>query len=284
MTIRLNPRWLLVSVLAFSLQFCRAQSIPPSLSFNLGPEVAPETQLWDLTGQYNINLDVEGRNGLSMPVQISFFLIQDASGKLSNPADSTGGLVFNNDDNSSFVVTTKIAGKVTGSGGFAHAHFTVHFQGNGFFGGIQNVTVTGSFNVDADTDPSTGELVATKITHFEANMPGVNNVKGTADFVTGLPSGVNGSWNLSLNVAGLSKFTGVGSVNMPTQSFGVDLNGKFKGGLINLKATGATDVPNTSSGKGSSAKILLTPSFDTLQVDGKLLGQKISFNVTTSSD
>ena len=33
MTIRLNPRWLLISVLLFSLQFCRAQTeIPPYVS------------------------------------------------------------------------------------------------------------------------------------------------------------------------------------------------------------------------------------------------------------
>src|SRR6185312_1813732 len=100
MTIRLNPRWLLISALVFSLQFCRAQTqIPPSLSFGLGPDVAPETQLWDLTGDYNVALEVVDHNGLSIPVAISFSLHQDPSGKLSSPVGNISGIVFNNDDN-----------------------------------------------------------------------------------------------------------------------------------------------------------------------------------------
>src|ERR1700750_2261084 len=129
MTIRLNPRWLLISALVFSLQFCRAQTeIPPSLTFGLGPDVAPETQLWDLTGDYDVHLEIVTRNGLAIPVEISFSLKQDPSGKLTGPAGNISGLVFNNDDNSAFAISTKISGKVTGSGGLARAHFTVRFS------------------------------------------------------------------------------------------------------------------------------------------------------------
>ena len=144
MTIRLNPRWLLISVLLLSLQFCRAQTeIPPSISFSLGPAVAPETQLWDLSGDYDIFLEVVDHNGLAVPVEISFSLHQDPSGKLSSPVGNVSGVVFNNDDNSAFAITAKVAGKVTGSGGLARAHFTVHFSGNGSFGGLQNLSIGG---------------------------------------------------------------------------------------------------------------------------------------------
>src|SRR4051812_33054284 len=113
MTIRLNPRWLLVSALLFSLQFCHAQiEIPPTLSFDLGGTDVPESQLWDLTGRYDVNMDVVGRNGLSVPVQLSFFLIQSPTGKLSSPVNDVVGLVFNDDDNSAFAVFTSVSGKV----------------------------------------------------------------------------------------------------------------------------------------------------------------------------
>jgi len=87
-----------------------------------------------------------------------------------------------------------------------------------------------------------------------------------------------------LNVAGLTKFVGTGVLAVSGQTLGLDLDGKFKGGLIKLNARGAGDVVNTQPGQGSNAKIFLTPSFDTLQLDGKLLGQRISFNVSTSTD
>lgn len=281
MTIRLNPRWLLISALVFSLQFCRAQPVPPSLSFDLGPNVATETQLWDLSGSYDLNFEISARNGLSMPVEISFTLAQDASGKLTGPAGGISGLVFNNDDNSAFAISTKISGKVTGSGGLARAHFTIHFSGNGSFGGLQNVPVSGSLTVDGDT--SSGDLSG-RIKGFTANVGGLNHLAGKTDFSVALPT--DGSWNLSLHLAGLTKFVGVGAINTPQHPFGLDLEGRYNNrlGLIALKAKGADDVINTISGKGSNPKIFVTPSFDTLQVEGKILGQKMSFNVGTSPE
>jgi len=281
MTIRLNLRWLLISALLFSLQFCRAQTIPSSLSFGLGPDVAPETALWDLHGDYDVFLQVNARNGLSVPVEISFSLAQSPAGKLSSPAGNISGLVFNNDDNSAFAITTKVVGKVTGSGGFARAHFTVRFRGNGSFGGLQNLSVSGSLTVDAETDPVSGQLLSSRFSEFRAKIDGVNRVSGRSDFAVGLPT--DGSWNLTLDVAGLNKFTGTGIVAMPQESFGMDLKGGFRGGLIRLKAKGAKNVLNAQPGHGLKANILLTPSFDTLQLAGKLLGQRISFNVDTTA-
>jgi hypothetical protein len=166
---------------------------------------------------------------------------------------------------------------VTGFGGIARAHFTIHFAGAGALGG-QNTDINGSLTVDAETDPSTGQLVGTKLSSFTASFPGLNSIKGKADFATGLPS--DGTWNLTLNMVGINKITGSAVVATPLQSLGLDLAGKFKGGLFVIRATGGTDVPNTVSGIGSSGTILLPDTFDTIQFNGKLLGQKLSFNVS----
>jgi hypothetical protein len=252
------------------------------MSFDLGTDNPTDCKLWDLSGNYDVTFSIQGRNGLSVPVEISFALTQDPSGKISTPAGNVSGLVFNNDDNSSFAITTQITGKVTGSGGFARARFTIHFSGNGTFGGIQNVSVSGSMTVDAETD-SEGGLLSGQIRNFTSNMGnGLNHISGKSDFAAGLPS--DGTWNLTLNVAGLTKFSGTGSIAVSGQTLGLDLSGKLQNQLVKLNAKGAGDVLNTQPGQGSNAKIILTQSFDTLQLDGKLLGQKISLHVTTATD
>jgi hypothetical protein len=267
------------------VQFCRAQ-IPQSASFNLGPAVAPETQLWNLSGDYTINIDIESRNGLSIPVQISFSLVQDTAGKLTGSPGAVSGLIFNNDGNSAFAIGTTVSGKVTGSLGFARARFTVHFAGNGQFGGRQNLEVTGSITVDAETDPSTGQLTG-RVRNFTADIGnGFNHISGKSDFAMALPSGVDGSWNLTVNVAGLQKFNGIGVITVPQGPYGINLNGHYNPVLdvIDLKAKGAGGVPGTFPGTGLNARVILDSTFDTLQVDGKLFGQKVSFNVTTATD
>src|SRR3954464_6385581 len=127
MTIRFNPRWLLVSVLMLSLQFCRAQNIqiPPTLTFDLGTSNSIESQVWDLNGSYVVSLEVLGKNGLSVPVQVAFTLIHSPSGKITTTTNEpvNCSVVFNNDDQSAFACQATISGKVTGVAGFARVHF-----------------------------------------------------------------------------------------------------------------------------------------------------------------
>jgi hypothetical protein len=270
-----------------SLQFSRAQiQIPPTLSFDLGAPDVPETQVWDLNGTYVVSLEVLGKNGLSAPVQVAFTLIHSPNGKLTTTTNEpvNCSVVFNGDAQSAFACLATISGKVTGVAGLARVHFSIHFTGNGNYTG-RATTINGSLSVDAEVDStSEGQLLGVKVSKFNANFPQVGNtIKGPSDFAAGLPPGVNGSWNLTLKLLGLSKLTGTGVIALPSESLGVHLSGKFKNGLVSVKATGADDVPNTVSGKGVSGNILLPPSFDTIQFDGKILGQKLTFNVTTAA-
>ena len=288
MTIPLNPRWLLVSVLLISLQFCRAQDeiqVPPTLTVALGSDASTDNKLWDLTGNYDVNITVVDHNGLSIPVLISFFLSQDANGRLTTSPGNVTGLIFNNDDNSSFAIFTAVSGRVTGSGGFGRARFTVRFAGNGSFGNVQNVTVRGSMTVDAEMDPSSGQLVSSRKTRFTARISSLNTVKGTADdLAASLPGGVDGTWNLTLNLAGLQRLTGNGIIGMPNNAFGLSLNGRFNDPLFRIQARGASNVPNARSGGNSRANIFLSSDFSTIQVNGRLLGQKVSLNMPTEPD
>ena len=206
MTIRLNPRWLLISALMFSLQFCRAQvQVPANLSFNLGTtDAPPASQLWDVGGSYGLSLLVVQKSGIEVPVQISFNLIQAANGKLSTVSNDFGqGLDIS--DNSFFAITPSISGKVTGVGGIARVHFTVRFNGNGTLAGHPDVPVSGSLTVDAETDSNSGQLVGVKVSKFSASFPGFSTLKGQAQFGSDLPPGVDGSWNLTLQLVALAK-------------------------------------------------------------------------------
>ena len=276
MTIRLNPRWLLISALIFSLQLCRAQvQVPPTLSFDLGSSNAPGTQLWDVGGSYSVNLLVDERSGLEVPVQISFTLIQDANGKLSTVSNDFQSLVIS--DNSLFAITSQISGKVTGSGGFARVHFTIHFTGSGNLAAHNDVPVEGSLTVDAEPDASTGQLVGVK-SKFSAGFSGFSSLRGTTQFAAGLPPGIDGSWNLTLQLVALGKVSGTGTINTPSRSLGLDLSGAFKGGIFKVKARGANDVQDAQDGTGSSATIFLSPPFDSIVLNGKFLGQKLSIS------
>jgi hypothetical protein len=285
MTIRLNPRWLLVSALMLSLQFCRAQvEVPSNLSFDLGTTDAPPTsQLWDVGGSYSVSLLVEQKSGIEVPIILTFNLIQAANGKLSTVSNDFGqGLDVSS--NSFFAITPSISGKVTGAGGIARVHFTVRFKGIGTLAGHPNVPVSGSLTIDAETDASSDQLVGVKVSKFSAGFSGFSSIKGTTLFASDLPPGVDGSWNLSLQLVALGKVTGTGIITTPSRTLGLDMNGAFKGGIFKIKAKGATDVQDTQSGVGSTANIILTTAFDSITLNGKILGQKLSFSTAPSGE
>lgn len=283
MRIRFNPRWLLVPALLFSLQFCRAQvEVPPVVSFDLGSPDAPETQLWDVGGNYSLDLLIAQKNTLQTAVRLTFNLVQDANGKLSSPTNDFFE-TLQIGDNSFFVGLPKISGKVTGSGGTARVHFTVKFSGNGTLAGQTVNSMKASLTVDAETDPVTGTLEGTKISKFSASFSGFPGISGTMGvttpaFSTPMPNGTNGSWDLSMQIAALSKVTGTALLTTPSRPLGYDLSGSFKKGTFNIKAKGANDVPDSVSAVGSSAKIQMPDTLDSLLFNGKVLGQKLFFS------
>jgi hypothetical protein len=280
MTIRFNARWLLVPVLLFSLQFCRAQVVLPStLSFDLGSSNAPDTQLWDLSGNYQLDVTVVNKSGSATEMRLAFVLQQDARGKLSNPTNENFG-ELDLGDNSYFAVAPHITGKVTGSGGIAMIHFTIRFNGNGILAGQQVNAFSGTLTVDAETDPTTGLLTGTKVCKFSANFPGLKTISGVIpNFTTLMPQGANATWNLSLQLAGLKRLVGTGIVTTPSRALGLDLSGTLKSGTATVRAIGANNVANTSiGGPGLSATIQSIDPFDSIFFKGKLLGQKLIFS------
>jgi hypothetical protein len=280
MIIRFNLRWLLVPALLFSLQFCRAQvPLPGTISFDLGDaNIAPETQLWDLSGLYQLDVPVD-HDGLEEELRLSFVLNQSASGKLSTPTnDNIQEMDLG--DNSVFAVTPRISGKVTGSGGTARVHFTIQMHGSGTLAGKNVNSFSATLTVDAETDPTTGELLGTRVSKFTAHFPALGTLHGKVfDFFVPMPQGANATWNLSLQLAGLQRLTGTGVITTPSRALGLHLSGEFnsRSDTVKVKAVGANNVANTTGGRGITATIQLPSTFDSMIFHGKVLGQKLSF-------
>jgi hypothetical protein len=280
MIIRFNPRWLLVPALLFSLQFCRAQvPLPGTISFDLGdPNVDPETQLWDLSGLYQLDVPVD-HDGLEEELRLSFVLLQSGSGKLSSITNDNFQ-EMDLGDNSVFAVTPRISGKVTGSHGNARVHFTIHLRGSGTLAGKNVNSFSAMLTVDAETDSTTGELLGTKISKFSARFPDLKTIHGkVVDFFVPMPQGSNATWNLSLHLAGLRRLTGTGVITTPSRALGLNLSGKFKSRSESAEifARGANTVADTTSGKGIKARIELPNTFDSMIFHGKVLGQRFAF-------
>jgi hypothetical protein len=272
-------------VLLFSLQLCRAQIVVPStLSFNLGdPETQDGTQLWDLSGSYQLDVQVVNKNGAATEMGLEFDLLQDGKGRLSNPTNfNVHALTLG--DSSVFTVATHITGKVTGSGGVAQVHFTIRFNGDGTLAGQPANSFSGSLSVDAETDQTTGLLLATKKCKFSASVPGSINFRGTMpDFTAPMPNGTNATWNLTLQLVGLTKIRGTGLVTTPSRALGLNLTGAFKNGVITARAHGANSVQGaTSNGSGLKAKFQTADPFDSIVLTGKFLGQKLFISTSTN--
>jgi len=281
MTIRFNPRWLLVISLVFSLQVCQAQStppvvIPPLVSFDLGDTNNPDSQLWDLSGQYTLDMLVLQKNGLALPVSLSFTLIQAPNGKISGPTnDNTEALIVN--ENGFFAVAPRVTGKVTGSDGMARVQLSIRFAGTGQIANGPTTSVNGSFSVVAETD-SSGNLIGTRVGKFSVNISGEGSTSGKVeDFSTPMPFGANSTWNLSLQMVGLKKIAGSAVITTPGRALGFDLSGKYNG-IFNVAAKGVNNVQDTVSGVGASARMQLTPAFDSIAFKGKVLGQSLVFS------
>src|SRR5215469_11826240 len=217
MRIRLNFAGLLVSSLLLSLSLCRAQVVvvPSTVTFGFGTN-NDGSQLWDLSGGYSLSLNVNLRNGIQVPMTLGFQLVQDASGNLSSPAGDIQTLTLGDPATGPvFAVNYKITGKVTGSQGTARARFTMRMTGSGFIGDTNTITVksmSAILVVDASPNATSGQLVGLTDARISAKFSnGIESLTGTipaADFTTDLPPGVDGTWGLTLQLAGFNSLSG----------------------------------------------------------------------------
>lgn len=281
MRIRSILRWLAVPLLFLSFQLCRAQS------FDIGGTNGG-FQLWDLSGTYSLDLEIQQSDGNTEEMTFSFIMTQDAAGRLHGPVNADFEQLTFIDPASTnyFTVTYRIVGNVTsleGANNGARARFTIFLSGNGELGG-QNVNVmAGKITVDAV--PGNGILAGTfpNNTKVSFDFGRFGGLHGIADLNNpALPADVTGEWLLNLQFKDLSpRLVGTGTITTSTgQILGFNVGGTFsEANGYSIKFRGAGDVPGiTMSGVGSTAAIFLSPDLSTIQLfNGRVMGQKFLF-------
>jgi hypothetical protein len=251
--------------------------VPNTVTFGFGTN--DNNQLWDLTGSYSLSLNINQRNTIQVPMTLGFVLIQDASGNLTSPPGDIQNLVLGDPvSGPSFTVTYKVTGKVTGSGGAARARFTIRMTGNGTVGNITVKSMSAILIVDASPNPADGQLEGNTDAKFSAKFSnGIESLAGTipaADFTTALPPGVDGTWSISLQVAGFNSLSGSAIITTTTHSLGFIVEGPFKNHTFDVALRGSGGISN-NSGVGSNARAMLTSALDSIAINGKVMGQKV---------
>jgi hypothetical protein len=271
---------LLAAVLLSSLQFCRAQ-IQTNVTdfFEFGPPLAP---VWDPSGTYWITNRVQGAT--AQPLEVVFRDIQlnaDSRGHLRGAGTI---IVMVGDD--PVAGEYRASGKISGGGEKTRVNFSIRCNGRGIVAeAATSYKVSAKYNLAVD--PANLTLVG-KITG-NANFSNLGGGKLNSAFSLPLPPGVDGRWNVTLDVVPLAKLAGTGLITVDNYSAPDGSTGPATGRTLTTKLTG--NVPRKSSvaklklsGSGSSAGTRLTLSFPVIggmtnqlaTAQGKILGQKVS--------
>lgn len=272
MRIRLNVRCLLISILLLSLSLCRAQTtVPATVTYNFGTNGS--ALLWDLSGTYSVNTTLTQKNGVLVPLTLAFQIVQDAAGNLHGVANDFQAISFG--DSSLFTVTYVLNGRISIVGGVPTARFVVRFVGNGTVGSLPNVNFSAVLEVVASPSSEDAELEGPA--RFSAKLGGgLEGVSGTIDNIAApLPPGVDGTWSLTLQLAGLKSLVGSAIITTDAgQAMGFNVSGPLNSSTAIAKLRGSGAIANTTiSGAGSTATITTTPAFDSGTLTGKVMGQ-----------
>jgi hypothetical protein len=229
-------------------------------SFGFG---LPAKPVWDISGTYTLSPVVGGDTSVVFDVTIT----QNGQGMVTGSGITT---VMINGFPADGNYTVK--GKVTNSGGVAKINAAVKLSGSGEVQGVQT-TYSLSANYALEIDPATKKAIGSA--RGSAKAAGVGSGPVTEDIVAPLPSGMDGSWKLNMNLDDTAnKLGGTSSVVLAggkrTLNLGVKGTYSAKTGNSNISLTGV------DSSKGTTLKVMGTgDALTPLTVKGKILGQVV---------
>ena len=256
---------LFVSLLSFAA--AQAQTNLSGFSFGL-----PLNPVWDVTGSYDITNYMQ--SSTIRPTDIVFKQIAlsvDGQGKISGQDTiivTVGDGAVGGD--------YKATGKFSGGGAKTRVKLSIRFKGNGTVAGVFTACNI-SVNYDLTVDPVTKALVG-KATG-NANFSHLGNGSLKSVFALPLPAGVDGSWNVVLDVIPFNnKVSGSGVItvdNTPPTTLAVKANGNRakQSATIKMKLSG------TGFSSGTKLNLDYTPipgsTNQLARVNGKVLGQTV---------
>jgi len=271
-----KSRALLFAVVLSPLQFAFGQGQATGPTFTFGP---PATPVYDISSGYQITNHVQGAT--IQPVDVVFQNIGlgvDAHGHLAG-AGTMVVLVGNDPVAGDYT----LSGKISGGGTKTRVNFSVHCKGLGVV-----TSIITSYNVSANynlvINPAGTNMVGT--VKGSAHFSDLGSGKINSALTLPLPPGVDGGWNVTLDVLPFVKLAGTGLIvvdNAPPPIVGIP-----PGTTLATKLTGTVSKSGVTkvklSGLGNSAGTMLTlnlpspiqTSNQLATVKGKILGQTVS--------
>ena len=226
-----------VPLLLISAQLCSAQAPSGTFSFPFDNSIP----IWDLSGSYHVALANTDRNGQTTPVEFDIALSQDSRGQLSGSGES----VVQIGDN--FVAGAyEVQGSIRRSGGDSIVELSVKITGQDTIAGKPDIAYTVSVDTKAVVNiGDNGDGVLVGSSKINATFRGLGKLSGTSDFSLALPGGMDGTWDLTLNVITLGKkLGGTAIITLANnRTLGFDLSGKtsFGSSKASLKGTGGSE-------------------------------------------
>jgi hypothetical protein len=257
MSIAIKTRWLFVAVFVLSLEFCFGQTAPVNFTFS-----GADTPVWDFTGSFQINQNMQGAGGQDVPLSFSIAITQDPAGQLRGTDWTILGV-----GNDFVAANYFVSGRVTGGGTAAKVTLLVRLKGEDTIAGVFT-----PFNlvIKYDLQVVEGALVGKSRGSARFSKLGSATIND-ANVSLPLAAGMNGSWTLQLSVVALQKLAGSASIVLSNgRTLPATLSGSFASGRSAVKLTGINEAT------GSRLNVVF---FDNAaapdSMRGRILGQTV---------
>lgn len=278
----MKRRFLVLPLLAVSLQFCSAQLPPNPVTFDFGSA----TPVFDLTGSYQFDQQITGVGGSQSDLSFGITLANTTSGGLSGSGTTLvyigGGSI------APFAANYRVSGRISGGGAQAtRVTLTVVFFGEDTVAGLPNTPISGTLTYNLTVDPIGLALNGTVRGKLSLGALGGGRINSSFGPIS-LPDGVDGTWIVQMNIVPLNRLGGSGTivvgnvVNADQDTVGRTLTTGLTGnissstGLANVRLSG---LPGSG---GTSLNLTFDSSANLDAANGTILGQKVLVSSTST--
>ncbi|PWU09299.1 MAG: hypothetical protein C5B50_27685 [Verrucomicrobia bacterium] len=252
---------------------------PPSGSFTLSFS-SPTSVLYDLTGIYDIDQQIQGADDSTVDLSLVGLQIeQDGQGRLRAP-NGAGLILVTIGPQDAVAADYTASGRVSGGGSSpTRVHLQVKLRGNDIVAGLPT-----GFNISITYDLEVTDGVLTGTARGNANFSKLSGGTINSPVSIPLPDGMDGTWALTLDVVPLNKLGGSGTVVL---SNGRVLQGRINGDYSlnqarsKIRLKGSLDQRITPPSvavplSGNHLDVIIPDDPDlSVEINGKLLGQSV---------
>ena len=263
MSTRFHSSVLVAVMLNAAVGFADAPS--GSFEYNFTTNSVP---LWDLTGAYELEQEISGTAGQTIPLKFIVVVEHSAKGRLVGEG-STTGMVGDSPVTGDF----RVVGRVHSSAdGLVRVKMVARFNGHGMVEGVNTsfrVKVRHHFELDGNNRRLVGNA------HGAAKFSDLTNGPIQGESETELPDGNDGSWMLGLEIVPVGNLGGTAEIGLVTDR---SLLFGLKGNHADGSDTSRLKLSGYGTTKGLNLKLRTAGSAAVIQeLKGKALGQKLRY-------